>query len=164
MQPTPLRPASPLLVGAAVGLVVCALLVSTVHALRAVLLLPEVAQAVSAQTQAMGSMGHADHKTPTHPQHDHCPLCTLQFTDPGPGNERTVGWGSPQHQPRLRFSPPQPQRIHYLPTASRAPPIPGLGFSCRLATPPRFAAKEASRFTRRKYATPRSARRKYAST
>lgn len=138
MPPALPNPASRRLTGAVVGLVLCALLASTAHALRAVLLLPEVAQAVSAPPQAMGPMAHADHESPAHPPHDHhehCPLCTIQFTDPGPSTERVVGWGSPRHQPRLRFGPPQPRRIHYLPTASRAPPIPGLSFSCRLAGP-----------------------------
>ncbi|MER3479202.1 MAG: hypothetical protein C4327_01590 [Meiothermus sp.] len=118
------RPTSRLYQAVVVGLVWCSLLASTSHALRAVQLLRGTLPPVS----AMDSMGHADHATPpTHPQHDSCPLCAIQFTESGPSDGGTVAWDSPKHQPPPILRPP-PQHIHYLPTASRAPPTGACAF------------------------------------
>lgn len=115
MPTHPAKPARPRHPGGLAWLVLLLLVASTTHALRGRPMLEETA----------APMPHAAHDTPASGQsapHDHCLLCTIQFTEPGPNSECPVAWGGPKHQPRLFFSSPQQQCAHYLPTASRAPP------------------------------------------
>ncbi|HEU4741400.1 MAG TPA: hypothetical protein VFS50_07380 [Meiothermus sp.] len=115
MRAHPAKPARPWHPWALAWLVLLLLVASTAHALRGGPMLWDTA----------APMPHAAHDPPASPQtapHDHCLLCTIQFTEPGPSSECPVAWGGPKHQPALLFSSPQQQRVHYLPTASRAPP------------------------------------------